>query len=256
MPLLAVLVVAMLAPEQVQSLLEQYFYAGLLGILVIASLGLPIPEDVPLIAAGVVLRLHPDTASWPLTLLTALVGIMSGDLVLYSIGRFWGRDVVKHKSVQWIITPERFAKAEAYFRRWGVWFCFFGRFIMGIRAVMCMVAGATHFPYWRFFLADFAGALLSVPLFVGLGYAFANALKELMSALAEVHGAAIIVVVLGVAAFAFWEFRRFRKHSSSAESATAGGESAASPDAGTEFSAPTATSDPHRITGGPGTPVD
>ncbi len=201
----------MLEHDDVVALLEQYFYAGLLGVLVIASLGIPIPEDIPLIAAGVILRLHPEVASWPGALLTAWVGIMSGDLVLYRVGRMWGHDVVKHRSVRWIITPARFNRACDYFRKYGTWFCFFGRFIVGIRAVMCMTAGATRFPYWRFFLADCAGAVLSIPLFVGLGYAFAPVIETLYSRLAEVQGLLIVVGVVLVALFIAYEVRKHRR---------------------------------------------
>lgn len=211
MPFPTALAYALMDAGQVQALLEQFFYPGLLGILIIASLGLPIPEDIPLIAAGVILRLQPETARWDLTILTALVGIMSGDLVLYTVGRWWGRDVVKHRSVAWLISPALFARAERSFHRWGGWFCFFGRFIVGIRAVMCMTAGATHFPYWRFFLADFCGALLSVPFFIWLGWFFAYTLSDLFRWIAEAQGIAIGIIALLVGAFIVWEIRRMRR---------------------------------------------
>ena len=118
-------------------------------------------------------------ASWTGTLLVALAGVMTGDLVLYMLGRRWGADVVNHRSVRWIVTPDRFQRLSRRFRVHGTWFCFFGRFLMGVRAAMCLTAGATHFPYWRFFLADFTGALLSVPLFVCLGYWFAGMIPTL-----------------------------------------------------------------------------
>ena len=196
-------------PQTIISLVEQWFYPALLGTLVIASLGLPIPEDIPLIAAGVVLKLQPQSASWAGALLTALAGIMSGDLVLYMMGRRWGRDVVNHRSVNWIITPERYQYAMNSFRKRGVWFVFFGRFVMGIRAVMCLTAGATHFPYWRFFLADLAGAVLSIPLFVVLGYLFADTLAILFKRLAEIQGAVAAVVVIGGGLFVWYEYRKF-----------------------------------------------
>jgi membrane protein DedA with SNARE-associated domain len=164
---------------RVEGWMQQAYYPALLAILIVASLGVPIPEDVPLIVSGVLLRTTPEIASWPGTLIVAMVGIMSGDLVLYSLGRRWGPEVVNHRSVRWIITPARFTRLARRFRVHGTWFCFFGRFLVGVRAAMCMTAGATGFPYWRFFLADFAGALLSIPLFVFLGYWFAGMVPTL-----------------------------------------------------------------------------
>ena len=209
--LLASLVVGIVDHNAIQQILEQWFYPGLLGILVIASLGLPIPEDIPLIAAGVILKLHPQSAAAIPAFLVALLGIMSGDLVLYTVGRWWGNDVVKHKSVSWIITPQRYERAVGMFRKYGMWFCFFGRFIVGIRAVMCMTAGATRFPYWKFFIADFSGALLSIPLFMGLGYLFADTLAELYKTLAEVQGLLFVLAVVGIGLFVWYEWRQLKK---------------------------------------------
>lgn len=178
----------------VQGWMQQAFYPALLLILVTASLGIPIPEDIPLIAAGVLLRTHPGIASWHGTLMVATLGIMTGDLVLYNLGKWWGPGVVNHRSVRWMITPERFARVSERFQQHGAWFCFFGRFFVGIRAVMCMTAGATRFPYWRFFLADFSGALLSVPFFVLLGYLCAGMIPTLRAYLGGVQ----LVMLAGV----------------------------------------------------------
>ncbi len=188
------------------------FYPTLLGILIVASLGIPIPEDIPLIAAGVILATHPEVASWSGTLLVALLGIMSGDLVLYSFGRFVGPGLVRHRLVRWMITPRRFARTAQQFRKHGAWACFFGRFFVGIRAMMCMTAGATRYPYWKFFLADCAGAVLSIPLFVGLGYWFAGMIPTLRRWLVGVNSAALIgVVILVIGIIIYWKLRGFRR---------------------------------------------
>ncbi|HRT42021.1 MAG TPA: DedA family protein [Phycisphaerae bacterium] len=216
-------VLSLAAPAQIQESMQAAFYPVLFGLLALASLGIPIPEDVPLIAAGVLLHTHPGIASWPGTLLVALVGIMTGDLVLYRLGRRWGPGVVSHRSVSWLLTPALFRKATQRFNRWGTWFCFFGRFFVGVRAAMCLTAGATGFPYWRFFLADFAGALLSVPLFIGLGYWFAEIVPKLRT-YTEVVQVLITVGLVGVLGALFLlRRRRRRKRVAELQSARAAG---------------------------------
>lgn len=194
----------------IQGWMEVALYPVLFGILAIASLGLPIPEDVPLIVAGVILKTHPEVASWPGACIAGLCGIMVGDLVLYTFGRRWGRDVVLHRWFRSIITRRRFDKMADRFHRWGVWMCFFGRFFVGVRAVMCITAGATRFPYWKFFIADFCGALLSVPAFIWLGYHFAYMLPTLVAYLGRFQWIAIGLVVLAVALYVLFEWRRMR----------------------------------------------
>jgi membrane protein DedA with SNARE-associated domain len=194
-----------------QSLMEHAFYPVLLGVLVIASLGVPIPEDVPLLAAGAILHTHPGVASWSGTLSLALCGIMSGDLILYSLGRLWGPSVVAHKSVGWIITPDRFERMQHGFRRWGVWMVFFGRFVVGVRAVMCLTAGATRYPYWRFFLSDFSAAMIFVPVCVWLGYWSAGMLSRAKFMLHTVQGALVAAALVLIIAFIIYEVRLHRR---------------------------------------------
>jgi membrane protein DedA with SNARE-associated domain len=214
---------------QVENWMEQAFYPALLVILIVASLGIPIPEDVPLIVSGVLLRTHPTVASWYGTFIVAMIGIMSGDLVLYSLGRRWGSDVVSHRLVRWMITPGRFTRISRRFHVHGTWFCFFGRFLVGVRAGMCLTAGATRFPYWRFFIADFAGALLSIPLFVFLGYWFAGMIPTLMHYLgraeAIVWGAGVVF-----AAIALLVYRARRRRRRAARAARALDEALATAD--------------------------
>ncbi len=210
--LLATLLISM----SVQQWMLRAFYPVLLLLLVAASLGIPIPEDVPLIAAGVILAREPETATWGGTLLIALLGIMCGDVILYVLGKRWGPEVFSHRWVRRAITPKRFRRMTRLFNRYGMWMCFFARFFMGIRAAMCVTAGVTRLSFWRFLIADFAGALLSVPLFVWLGYWFANMIPTLK---AYVHIVQLALVLLGLVACVVFFYRMKRARSEPAEMA-------------------------------------
>ncbi len=210
--LLATLLIVANELSHVQDWMSQAFYPVLFFLLVVASLGAPLPEDIPLIAAGVLIKTSPGLASWHGTFIVALVGIMVGDLILYQLGRRWGPGAVSHRYIRWIVTPDRFTRLSQRFARWGALFCFFGRFLMGVRAAMCVTAGATGFPYWRFFLADFAGALLSVPLFVFLGWWFAGMVDQLQAVLGDAKAIALVaILIVGGVMYGFYR-RRKRAH--------------------------------------------
>lgn len=198
-----------LASWDLNAWLESAFYPVLYSILAGASLGIPIPEDVPLIAAGVILARQPEVASWIGTLLVGLAGVMTGDSIMYTFGRRWGTEVVKHRFVLWLFPRRRLRRMTLRFQRYGAWACFFGRFVMGVRAVMCVTAGVTKLPYWRFLLADTAGAMLSVPLFVCLGYWFANMLPTLEAYLEYLKWGVLAAVLLGVIGYGL--YRRYRR---------------------------------------------
>lgn len=196
---------------EMQAWLEGAYYPVLLGVFVIASLGVPIPEDVPLIAAGVLLASENPPGTWTGTLIVSLIGIMSGDTILYTIGRIWGRSVLRQRLVRKVVSPRLLRNAMKQFEKNGVWFCFFGRFFVGIRAAMCMSAGITRFPFWRFFLADLTGAVLSIPFFIGLGYLFANALPKLHAYLGWAKLGLIAAMILATAAVVLWLWRRHKR---------------------------------------------
>ncbi len=198
----------LLDPAGMESWLEYAFYPVLLTVLLIASLGVPIPEDLPLIAAGVILRMHPGTASAWGTFVVSLVGIMSGDILLYWLGRRWGRGVFQHRAIRWLITPRRLAGISQRFRRHGIWMCFFGRFVVGLRAAMCITAGVTRFPFWRFLLADMSGAVLMIPLFVGLGYLFGPMLSTLHEHVFQAQRALLLIAGTALTMLVAHEYRR------------------------------------------------
>src|SRR6266705_98451 len=64
-----------------QEFVTRYTYAGILGALLLGSLGVPIPEEMPIAAAGILS--HEGLARWWLALPMCLLGVLSGDIVLY-----------------------------------------------------------------------------------------------------------------------------------------------------------------------------
>jgi hypothetical protein len=74
---------------------------------------------------------------------------------------------------------------------------------------MCITAGVTRFPFWRFLLADVAGAVISIPLFVWLGYWFANVIPTLTTYIHVVRwGMLAAALVILAACLVYWRRRR------------------------------------------------
>ncbi|HTG10013.1 MAG TPA: DedA family protein, partial [Candidatus Eisenbacteria bacterium] len=88
-----------------QEFVTRYTYAGILGALLLGSLGVPIPEEMPIAAAGILS--HEGLARWWLALPVCLLGVLSGDVVLYWVGRHWGEHVLAWRVVRWVLTPGR-----------------------------------------------------------------------------------------------------------------------------------------------------
>ena len=142
-------------------------YLIILGILVACGLGFPLPEDLPLIATGILIS--DGTMEWGLALTVTMGGVLIGDIILFYLGRRMGLKILESKK-NFLFKPEKIRRTRAYFRKYGDKIVFFARFVAGFRAVAFFMAGAMKMPFRRFFILDFIAALLSVPLWVGAGY--------------------------------------------------------------------------------------
>ena len=154
-------------------------YFALFGLLFACGLGLPLPEDVPLLAAGVMIA--NGKMSVAIAGICAWCGIIAGDICLYHLGKRFGLNITKVPFVGKHVTKARIERAEALFVRYGVWVVAVGRLFAGIRGGMVVAAGTIRFKFWRFLIADGLAALVSGGLFIWLGTWLGNRLKEHMA---------------------------------------------------------------------------
>lgn len=190
------------------SVIRSWSYLGIVGFLILTGCGLPIPEEVPIIAAGVLSRatLNP----W-LALASCFVGALLGDMVMYGIGRKFGRRLLQgHGLVGKLLSPERESEIEEQFRRHGLKVLFVARFLVGVRSPIYLTAGILKVPFRRFVVADAVCAAIVIPIFFGLSYAFSDHINTFWQWLRNAELA--VTITLGVGAvIGYLVFRRFRR---------------------------------------------
>jgi len=147
-------------------------YATIIGILFACGLGLPIPEDITLIAAGMLAAV--GTISLPGAYIAGYLGVMVGDTLLFFAGRKYGRKVFAIWPFKRIMTHERILQAEGWIQNWAKTICFVARFLPGLRAPIYLTAGVLKVKPSIFLFQDGLAALLSVPIWVYLGHWFGS----------------------------------------------------------------------------------
>ena len=182
-----------------ERLIDYSPYVGILAALCLGSLGAPIPEEIPVVTAGVLA--HQGVVRWWLALPLCIVGVLSGDVVLYWVGRHWGEHVLELRLVRYVLDPERREKLLAAYRKNGLVIVFAARHVMGLRAAAFLTAGIARIPFWRFLAVDGAAIGYGVPLNFSLAYLFADRVHEL---LANMHRIDRWIAVLAVVAAAGW----------------------------------------------------
>ncbi|MYA97799.1 MAG: DedA family protein [Nitrospinae bacterium] len=179
-----------------QEYLVEFAYGGVFLVLLLCGLGLPVPEDIPIITSGYLVHLG-TMAFWP-ALTVNLLGIMLGDLIIYGFGYWMGPKAPEHRVLRHVMTPERMKKVHHFFDRHGKKAIFFGRFVAGLRAPLFLAAGITRLPLRIFFGMDLAAALLSVPLLLAAAWYFGDHIDEFRRMVGT--GKAIFILALGTVA--------------------------------------------------------
>lgn len=195
--------------ETLQGFVEHFTYLGIFAVLVLGSLGVPIPEEMPIIAAAVLS--HEGLVRWWLALPVCLLGVLSGDVALYWIGRHWGEHVLNWRAVRLVLTLEREQRLKAAYRRHALKTVVTARHVMGVRAAAFLTAGIARVPFWKFVIADAGAAVLGIPLGFGVAYFFTDQIEAIVT---DVHRAerwlALVglLVVAAVLIIAVWRWNR------------------------------------------------
>ncbi len=193
----------------IEQFLEEFTYLGIFLILFLAGLGVPIPEEVPILASGVLA--HEGVVRWWLTLPVCVVGVLAGDVALYWVGRHWGERVLAWRIVRLVLSRKREEALKAAYRRHGVKIVFTARHVMGLRAAAFLTAGIAHVPFGRFLAVDAAGALLGVPVAFGLAFFFTDQLEQIVRDVHRVERwVALLALALAAGYFAVRTYRRSR----------------------------------------------
>lgn len=148
--------------QLLQSIPPVAVYVIVAVVIMIESLGIPIPGEITLVSAAL-LSSNGELAVSPLWIaISGSAGAIIGDSIGFAIGhRFgkplfdWlGRKFPKH------FGPKHVAFAERIFTKYGVWAVFFGRFIALLRIFAGPLAGSLRMPYHKFLAANACGGIV------------------------------------------------------------------------------------------------
>lgn len=130
-----------------------------------SGIAVPLPEDVPLLAAGAAA----EPGHLVALLIAGSLGVFARDAVFYGIGRVAGESALRWKPVRWLIGDARIEKMRDLVQRRGGRAVLMARFFFGFRTAGFLAAGAAGVRVRDFVLWDGLGIAVSVPLMLGLG---------------------------------------------------------------------------------------
>jgi len=197
-----------ISPTGMAAWLANWGYWGVFICVFIGNLGVPMPEETVLIAAGFL------AGRSILDLKTVyVVGIASavfGDCMGYLFGRTGGSRVLAWLARTFPFLRPGQKRLEAFFETHGSKAVFMARFITGARFMAGPMAGAAGMPFWRFLGWNVLGALIWCTLIITIGYLVGDELEWVAKV---AHRAFLwigiaIVLSLGAAWFFRWRERQ------------------------------------------------
>jgi membrane-associated protein len=129
-----------------------------------------LPGDSLLFAAGV-FSADGGGLNLAATLIVFYCAAILGNTSNYWIARFFGKRIIDSGKVS-ALTPERMAKLDYFFERFGGLTIIITRFMPFFRTFAPFIAGTGHMPFAKFTLYNAIGGISWVSLFVLVGYFF------------------------------------------------------------------------------------
>ena len=196
---------------------DQYGYVGVFAALLAAGFGFPIPEELPVLTAGILVG-HEDTSLyWYYMLPVVMAGVVIGDGVLYGVGRIWGRRLLNIGFVRRNFVPvDKQEQIEKNFAERGIWVLLGVRLLPGIRAPVFIMAGVLRVPLGRFLLADAIYAIPLVNVLFWLAYFLTDQVLVIFNKINAYKPLVVVAVLSGIAGALIQKYV-FSRHVSTGE---------------------------------------
>src|SRR5688572_6324451 len=130
-------------------LVHDWSYLGIIAFLILTGCGMPIPEEVPIVLAGVLSSKEDGLDPW-MAYAACLTGALVGDAVMYAIGYHWGHGLLKeHPKFAHILHAEREERFERAIQNHGLKVLLVARFLVGVRGPVYLAAGVARISFRR-----------------------------------------------------------------------------------------------------------
>lgn len=187
-------------------LLQLYTYPVLLLLVMLESLGIPLPGEIALVtAAAYASHGHISIA---VVMALAAIGASVGGILGYWIGVKGGLPLVTRYGGYIGVRKSHIEKAHAFFERNGSKTILFGRFVAILRTWAAIVAGAACMSFPKFVTYNTIGSVVWAIVFGALGYYFGRDLPMLERYISRASFGVFGVAAIGVVGFLVYARRK------------------------------------------------
>jgi membrane protein DedA with SNARE-associated domain len=190
-------------PEVIAAWLATWGYLGIFISVFIGNLGIPVPEETVMLAAGFLAgRFILDRR---FVYVVVILSAVTGDCCGYVIGRTGGQRLLLRLASRFEFMRTRYDRLQLFFQTHGSKAVFMARFITGARFMAGPMAGACGMPFFQFLGWNVLGAIVWCSMVVTVGYLVGD---ELYRAASMAHQASrwigLAGFILVIIVLVFW----------------------------------------------------
>src|SRR5713226_532050 len=185
----------------IRHILHRYTYLASYGLLYIEESGIPLPAPGDVFVMYVGAHVPRNLVAWVVAWLGLIGVVVLGATNLFFISTRYGRRLAEGRFAEVVhLNPERLARAERWFKRYGVVAIIFGRHIPGFRVPITVAAGVLRVRYPVFA----ASVAVSTAIWAGIVMVIGITYGPRMEAFLNVHRvtywiwAGVVVVMIAV----------------------------------------------------------
>ncbi|MBS0960186.1 DedA family protein [Acetobacter thailandicus] len=180
--------------EHLSSLLLQYGYGAIGVVVMLESMGLPLPAETLLIGSALFCATT-HKLSIAGVMIAGVTGAIMGDNFGYLIGRRLGLKLLQKHGPKIGLTSERLLLGRYVFFQYGGPVVFLGRFVAVLRMFVALLAGANHMPWHTFLWYNALGGVCWAGGYTLCTYLLGNEIFKLSGPLAIVAGCCAVTVI-------------------------------------------------------------
>ena len=168
--------------------------SGIYALVAACGMGFPWNSDITLITASVLAAL--GYFDLKILVVLAFLALMTGDTVIFFVGRRWGKSLLRIAPFKWIFKPEKIAMAEKFLNTKGEKFLFIVRFLPLIRTPLFFSAGSLQVKPRTFYIMDATATLIYLPTLMGISYYASENIDQVIATLKKFQFGLLGLVVL------------------------------------------------------------
>ena len=188
---------------------ENYGYWGIFLTLVIESSFIPLPSELTLIPAGVLIKSSVLKAS-PV-LLVSILGTIVGSLLNYYIAKYCGKKLLEKYGKYLFLNEKKIELMDTFFQQHGSLSVFFGRLLPGIKHIISFPAGLVSMNLAKFCVYTGLGSAIWNSFLIILGYIIGSNTELIKTFIKKFNYIIIFLVSLIILYYVYAQYKKRKK---------------------------------------------